>query len=46
MPFITREADATDTFASRATVVIVGTASAAASSVGWVSSVSISEKDY
>jgi hypothetical protein len=46
IPFITREAEATDTFASRATVMIVGTVPAGSWDVGCVSGVSISEKDY
>jgi hypothetical protein len=41
IPFITREAEATETFARRATVVIVGALSAGSSRVGWVSGVSI-----
>jgi len=43
---MTRDAEATETFASRATVVIVGTALTASSGVSWGSCVSISEKDY
>ena len=46
MPFITRDAEATETFARRATVVIVGTVPASSSRADWVSGVSISEKDY
>src|SRR5918994_895633 len=41
IPFSTRDADATETFARRATVVIVGTLSAVSSGIGWVSSASM-----
>src|SRR5215207_9008558 len=41
MPFSTRDADATDTFANRATVVSVGTASVGSACVGWVCGTSL-----
>jgi hypothetical protein len=41
IPFRARDAEATETFANWATVVIVGTAAAGSSIVGWVSAASI-----